>query len=108
MFSVNNHLPQPYVCNFEQSQCGFNGSASMHGMEWARLNVALGHTFLDTDNTFHTKGQGKLEIQTVFIVISMLVALSVRPFVRPLSRDSNNVARGTIGNCSFTWMSFIP
>ncbi|XP_060594504.1 MAM and LDL-receptor class A domain-containing protein 1-like [Ruditapes philippinarum] len=57
-FLVNNHLPQPYVCNFEQSQCGFNGSVSMHGMEWARLNVALGHTFLDTDNTFHTKGQG--------------------------------------------------
>jgi hypothetical protein len=35
------------------------------------------------------------------------VRLSVRLSVRPHSQESNYVARGTIGNCSFSLMSFI-
>jgi hypothetical protein len=32
----------------------------------------------------------------------------VRPSFRPHSQESNYVARGTIGNCSFSLISFIP
>jgi hypothetical protein len=42
------------------------------------------------------------------IVLALSVLPSVRPSVRPHSQDSNYVARGTIGNCSFSLMSFIP
>ena len=62
----------PLVCNFEQTQCGFNTSASSHGMEWSRLNVAVGHTFLETDSTYHTKRQGNGQGFLLYILFFFL------------------------------------
>ncbi|XP_053387754.1 MAM and LDL-receptor class A domain-containing protein 1-like [Mercenaria mercenaria] len=57
-FLLDGKPPRRYVCNFEHTTCGYNNSVPAHGMEWSRLNVALGHTFLHSDDTYHTHRKG--------------------------------------------------